>query len=98
MLLTALLAAASLAHTPAPEMRVTIRDLDFDRADHVDLFIQRTRAASRGFCAEHLGLATPDRMGDPNVCRRGMAMLAVQALPEPQRAQLARSGQLRRLR
>ncbi|WGM31253.1 hypothetical protein [Brevundimonas sp. NIBR11] len=98
MLLTALLAAASLAPTPAPPMRVAIHGLDFDRHEDVQVFVRRTREASRDYCALHLAVVTPDRMGTPAVCERGMARLAFEALPERIRADLTRSGQSRRFR
>lgn len=98
MFFPALLAVAALTNTPAPEMRVTIGDLDFDRPEHITLFVQRARAASRDYCARHLAFATPDRLGDPSVCEGGMARLAAQALPGPARIRLVRSGQMQRLR
>ena len=103
MLLSTLLAVATLAHTPAPrtnapQMRVVIRDLDFDRREDVLAFVQRTRAASRDYCSRHIAIVTPDRMGDSRPCERGMSMLAAEALPENARQALIRSGQSRRLR
>ena len=98
MLLTALLTAVSLAHAPAPLMRVAAHDLDFDRREDVQVFVQRTRAASRDYCAVHLELITPDRMGTPAVCERGMTRLAFEALPEHVRNRLTRSGQSRLFR
>ena len=98
MLFTALVAAATLAHTPAPEMRVTIHDLDFDRREDVLVFVQRTRAASRAYCARHIAVVTPDRLGTPAVCESGMARLAFEALPDHVRQGMIRSGQSRRFR
>lgn len=98
MFFPALLAVAALTGTPAPEMRVTIGDLDFDRPEHISLFVQRTRAASRDYCARHIAFVTPDRMGDPSVCESGMAYLAARALPDQAWERLRASGQLRRFR
>ena len=97
MLLPTLLAAA-VVQTSAPQMHVQIRDLDFAQPAHVALFVDRTRAASRDYCARHIALVTPDRTGDPSLCESGMAYLAARALPAQSYARLRASGQLRRLR
>lgn len=98
MLLPALLAAAALTHTPAPAMRVTIGDLDFQRSEDVNVFAQRTRTASRAYCARHIAIVTPDRLRAPEVCERAMAGLAFEALPRDAQQALTRSGQSRRFR
>lgn len=98
MLLSALLVATTLSQTSAPQMRVTIHDLDFDRRDDVEVFVRRTRVASRRYCARHMEIVTPDRMGTPAVCERGMALLTFEALPEDAQQRLVRSGQSRRFR
>ena len=81
-----------------PEMRVVVGDLDFARPADQDRFVERVRAASRAFCAEHLEIVTPDRLGDPAVCRIEMRRLAYRALPEAQRQQLASAGRFRAIR
>lgn len=93
---TALLFAAALLATqdapsarPAPEMRVEIGDLDFQRDDDLRTFADRVRTASRAFCDRHLDLVTPDRLGDSSVCRSEMRRLAYRALPEERRRQVA---------
>lgn len=103
MLLSALLAVAALAdapatHSPAPQMRVVIRDLDFDRREDIQTFVDRTRAASRDYCARHIAFVTPDRQGNPDLCEEGMAWLTVRAMPQSHRTRLIRSGLGRRLR
>ena len=97
MLLSAFL-AATFAQTPAPQMRVAIHDLDFNRREDVEVFVRRTRLASRRYCARHIAVVTPDRLGTPTVCEQAMASLAFEALPEPARQSLIRSGQSRRFR
>lgn len=97
MLLPALLAVVALADT-APTMRVTIGDLDFERPRDVNVFVQRTRIASRAYCARHIAIVTPDRLRTPEVCERAMAGLAFEALPRDTRQTLIRSGQSRRFR
>ncbi|MFC5343876.1 UrcA family protein [Brevundimonas staleyi] len=98
MLLSALVVATALSQTPAPRMRVAIQDLDLDRPEHVEILVRRTRAASRDYCARHIAVVTPDRMGTPAVCERNMATLAFHALPDHARDSLIRSGQSRRFR
>lgn len=98
MLLPALLAAVALTNTTAPTMRITIGDLDFQRTEDVDVFAQRTRLASRAYCARHIAIVTPDRLRAPAVCERAMAGLAFEALPQDARLTLTRSGQSRRFR
>lgn len=95
MLLSALLVATTLSQTPAPQMRVTVHDLDFNRREDVSTFIRRTRVASRRYCARHIAFITPDRMGTPAVCEQAMASLTFEALPQHARESLIRSGQSR---
>lgn len=98
MLLSALLVATSLSQTPAPQMRVTAHDLDFNRREDVEVFVRRTRVASRRYCARHIAFVTPDRMGTPAVCEQAMASLTFEALPDHARDSLTRSGHSRRFR
>jgi UrcA family protein len=104
MSLSLILAAAVLAspapQTPAapPQMRVAIGDLDFARAADQQEFVRRVHAASRDFCRDHLEVVTPDRLGDPAICRAEMRWQAYRALPEPRRRQFALTGQMRAVR
>ncbi len=87
------------APTPgAPQMRVVIRDIDFDRPDHIDRFVVRVRQASEDFCARHIAVVTPDHIGDPELCVDGMSLAAARALPRADWDRLVRSGRLRDLR
>lgn len=88
------------AQTPSaePELRVAIGDLDFTRPTDQDVFVQRVREASRAFCDRHLYIVTPDRMGDPAICRSEMRRLAYRALPERQRQDIASTGRNRVIR
>lgn len=98
MLLSALIAATTLAQTPVPPMRVAIHDIDFNRREDVTRFLQRTRAASRAYCARHVEVVTPDRLATRGVCEKGMTGLAFDALPDHARESLIRSGQSRRFK
>ena len=98
MLLPILLAVASITPMPAPQMHVQVRDLDFSRPEHVTLFVDRTRAASRDFCARHIAFVTPQSISNPRVCESGMSHLAARALPSEAFALVQASGQLRRFR
>ena len=98
MLLSALIIATTLAQAPAPPMRIAIHDIDFDLRDDVTRLLQRTRAASRSYCARHVEVVTPDRLATRGVCEKGMTGLAFDALPDHARESLIRSGQSRRFR
>lgn len=100
-----LILATTLLATPAPqtpvappEMRVAIGDLDFARAADQREFVRRVHAASRDFCRQHLDVVTPDRLGDPAICRAEMRWQAYRALPDAQRRQFALTGQMRAVR
>ncbi|WP_029415414.1 UrcA family protein [Brevundimonas bacteroides] len=101
MSVSLILAAALM--TPAapsaePELRVAIGDLDFTRPADQDAFVQRVRDASRAFCDRHLEVVTPDRLGDPAICRSEMRRLAYRALPDRQRGEIASTGRYRVIR
>ncbi len=81
-----------------PELRVLIGDLDFTRPADQDQFVRRVRDASRAFCDRHLEIVTPDRLGDPAICRREMARLTFRALPDRQRQEIAMTGRHRAMR
>lgn len=88
------------APSPAtgPELRVMIADLDFTRPADQDQFVRRVRDASRAFCDRHLEIVTPDRLGDPAICRREITRLAFRALPDRQRQEIALTGRYRAIR
>lgn len=98
ILAAALMSQTTPAPSAEPELRVAIGDLDFTQPADQDAFVQRVRAASRAFCDRHLELVTPDRLGDPAVCRAEMRRLAYRALPERQRQEIASMGRYRVIR
>lgn len=98
ILAAALMTQAAPAPSAEPELRVAIGDLDFTRPADQDAFMQRVRAASRAFCDRHLDLVTPERLGDPTICRAEMRRLAYRALPERQRREIASTGRFRAIR
>ena len=89
---------AAPASSAEPELRVAIGDLDFTRPADQDEFVRRVRDASRAFCDRHLEIVTPDRLGDPTICRVEMRRLAYRALPERQRREMASAGRYRVIR
>ncbi len=98
ILAAVLMGQAAPAPSTGPELRVAIGDLDFTRPSDQDAFVQRVRNASRAFCDRHLEVVTPDRLGDPAVCRGEMRRLAYRALPERQREEMASTGRYRVIR
>lgn len=100
LILTAALMIPQAPSTPSvePQLRVAISDLDFARPADQDVFVQRVRSASRAFCDRHLEIVTPDRLGDPAICRAEMRRLAYRALPERQRQEIASTGRFRAIR
>ena len=99
VLAAALMLPPAAPATPAePELRVAIGDLDFARPADQDEFLRRVRAASRAFCDRHLEIVTPDRLGDPTICRVEMRRMAYRALPDRHRQDMARAGRHRVIR
>lgn len=98
ILAAALMTQAAPAPSAEPELRVAIGDLDFTRPADQDVFVQRVHAASRAFCDRHLEIVTPDRLGNPAICRAEMRRLAYRALPERRRQEIASTGRYRVIR
>lgn len=96
--LVVLVPQAANSPSAQPELRVAIGDLDFTRPSDQDVFVLRVREASRTFCDRHLHVVTPDRMGDPAICRSEMRRLAYRALPDRQRQDIASTGRYRVIR
>lgn len=95
--LSAAASGAALAET-GPTLRVGYGDLDLSRKEDAQAFARRVKEASAAFCEDHRATVTPDAVGAPEVCRRGMADLAVSKLPEREWRDFARNEGFRTLR
>lgn len=92
------LALASSVQPTDPELRVRYGDLDLSRPEHAREFAGRVRSAADAFCERHRELVTPQAVGDPQVCRRGMSVRAAEELPWEHRRAFVRNGGSRLLR
>ncbi|MFJ6025601.1 hypothetical protein ACIQC9_13500 [Brevundimonas sp. NPDC092305] len=91
MLLTTLM-TLTLAADPAPVMRVQATGLNLARRADAVVFAGRVAEQSRAFCAVHVERITPEHVGDPRFCERGMARETLHVLPAEHRAAFYRAG------
>lgn len=91
MLLTTLMTLA-LAADPAPVMRVPASGLNLARRADAVVFARRVAEQSRAFCAVHVERITPEHVGDPRFCERGMARETMSVLPAEHRNAFYRAG------
>jgi len=107
-MLNFIVAAMIAAHTPTalvptasaalPPLRVEVAGLDLNRPSDARILAARIEDASLRYCDVHIRTLTPDRVGDPTLCRRAVADLLVGRLDRAQWRAFASSGGLRALR
>lgn len=95
--LSAAVSGAALADT-GPTLRIGYGDLDLASKTDAQAFARRVKDASAAFCDEHRALVTPRAVGAPEICRRGVADLAVSKLPQKEWRAFARNDGFRTLR
>ena len=92
MLLTTAAFVLALSGDTPPVMRVPAAGLRLSEPAHAEIFARRLVDQSRNFCAAHIEFLTPDHVGNPRVCERGMALEAVRALSAQRRADFRQAG------
>ena len=80
-----------------PPMRIGGVSIDFTDPVNVEVFVRRTAAVSRAYCAVHHARVTPDDGDEHTVCERAMGDRAVRALPTPAWRAFVRAGGVRAL-
>ena len=89
-------APKAFAYDPPP-MRIVGVSIDFTDPVNVEVFVQRTAAESRAYCAVHHARVTPDHGDEPTACERAMGDRAVRALPTPAWRAFVRAGGIQAL-
>lgn len=92
LLAAALMAAAPVAPAGGLSMRVDAGGLDLSAPADATVLAGRIAEESRRFCAAHVGVVTPEHLGDRRRCERAMAHAAVSALPPEHWRAFARAG------
>lgn len=97
MLLTTAAFILALSGDEPPVMRVPAAGLRLSEPAHAEIFARRLADQSRSFCAAHIEFLTPDHVGNPRLCERGMALEAVRAMSAQRRADFRQAGGRRML-
>ena len=97
MLLTTAAFILALSGDTPPVMRVPAAGLRLSERTDAAVFARRLADESQAFCAVHRDTVTPQHVGNPRFCERGMAREAVRALPPARRTDFYRAGGRRML-
>ena len=91
------LSGGTVTENAPPVMRVPVAGLRLSEQADAAVFVRRLADESQAFCAVHRDTVTPQHVGNPRFCERGMAREAVRALPPARRTDFYRAGGRRML-